>query len=182
MIRLIQAVIRALRNMIVAGGSAMLQVWDELFKTLAKFGGGGGSGIAAPEKDITAAMPSFDQLDHAKELAAGDARAVEHLVKLSPAQQVKMFASMSEADRMTADLSLLSEAQFDWVHRLSDGQLKVINDTSDRRVAAALSGEPGQLLGTKSVGEIDEEPETALGYRLAAARAGTLSTSPVYIN
>lgn len=137
------------------------------------FGGGGGPIPAPPIKDLKAALPTVEAITKARELAKGEGKAADIINRQSPAQQAQVFASTSEDDRMSADLSLLSDVQVDWLNGLSEGQLRAVADTTERRVSAALEGVPNALVAIRSVGET--EPETVLGVRIAAFRAAKLT-------
>lgn len=134
------------------------------------FGGGAGAMPAPPITNLAGALPDVDRLDKAKELEFGKARASDAITKRSPAMQAKLYAGMTEEQRESADLTLLSPDQVLWLLDLSDAQLATFESFSDRRLEAALKGEPNALTAILSVGQKDSAKETAFAARLAAAR------------
>lgn len=146
------------------------------------FGGGAGNAPAPPVDNLETALPEPERLQRAEELAAGEVKAVDNLMTRSPAQQAQIFASMEPEDRILADLSLLRPDQIDWLNGLKDGQLRMIAETTEKRVAAALAGEPKAMPAILSVGQSAPQDETSFAHRLAAKRASQLSPThpPAY--
>ncbi|MGO4569054.1 hypothetical protein AB4Z52_29405 [Rhizobium sp. 2YAF20] len=171
MFRFLQAIINALINLTMAAINTATGFLDWLLARLAI----GGAPPAAPVQDIEAALPDPEKLTEARDLEVGKAKTVDNIFKRSPEMQVKIFAGMCEVDRLSADLTLLSEDQVGWLLDLNDAQLKAVSETSDRRVAAALAGEPNALTAILSVNQRDPVTETALAARITAFRAGTLA-------
>lgn len=181
MFRILQAILFVMQLLMSAAQSAF-EVFDWSVRTAGKLADSaidivtgpfrGGPAAAPPVKDLKMALPTVEAITQARDLAKGEGKAAEIINRQSPAQQAQVFASMSEDDRMSADLSLLSDVQVDWLNGLSEGQLRVVAEASERRVSAALEGEPNALVAIRSVGESESEPETALAARIAAFRAG----------
>jgi hypothetical protein len=173
MFRFIRAVVQALIQLTLASINTATAFLDWL---LAKLTGGGGA--AEPVKNLEAALPDESRIEEARDLERGKAAAADLILKQSPAMQVKMFASMSAVDRAQADLTLLSEKQQDWLFNLSDDELKVVAETSDRRVEAALEGEHNALTAIRSVGQAEADDGGWLAHRITEKRATTLATAP----
>ncbi len=144
------------------------------------FGGAAAaSAPALPLPNLAVALPDADRLVQARDLERGKAKAADHILKQSPELQVKIYASMSEDDRLTADLTLLSPDQVDWLMNLSDAQLKAVAATSDRRVAAALAGEHNAITAVKSVNQLEPiEEQSVLARRMAAFRGSAFTVAP----
>ncbi|MGO8034939.1 hypothetical protein [Rhizobium leguminosarum] len=145
---------------------------------LSKLSSTGGGAPAEPLQNLEAALPDEGRIDEARDLEKGKAAAADVILKQSPELQVKMFAGMSEADRLQADLSLLTPDQTFWLLDLSDDQLKSIFETSDRRIAAALNGEHNTLTAIRSVGQPAPADDAWLANRIEAKRAITFATAP----
>jgi hypothetical protein len=145
---------------------------------LAKVTGTGGGAPAEPISNLEAALPDESRIDEAKDLERGKAAAADVILKQSPEMQVKMFAAMSEDERLQADLSLLTPDQTMWLLDLNDAQLKAVANASDRRVAAALAGEHNTLTAIPSVGQPEPDDNAWLGHRIEAKRAATFATAP----
>ncbi len=183
MFRIIQAIIFSLMRMFQAAGRSIWDAFDWSIRTTCRLldsavsmvSGGGGAVPAPPVKDMKAALPQIDTITQARELAKGEGKAAEIINRQSLAQQAMTFAMLSEDERMSADLSLLSEDQVDWLNGLSEGQLRSIADATEQRVAAALAGEAKALVAIRSVNEPEPEAETVLSARIAAFRAGNLA-------
>ncbi len=143
--------------------------------------GGGAEAPAEPIKDLAAALPDESQIVEARDLERGKANAAEYINKLSPELQVKMFAGMSDEDRLQADLSLLTPDQQGWLIDMSNDQLKHISETGEQRIAAALRGEKNALTAIRSVGQVEEpapDTQTVLERRITACRAAKMDTAP----
>ncbi|CAN7257354.1 hypothetical protein LJR098_001052 [Rhizobium sp. LjRoot98] len=183
MFRFIQAILMGIMRIFQTTAQSIWDAFDWSIRTSGRLidaavsmvTGGGGVGPAPPVKDMKAALPQIDTITQARELAEGEGKAAEIINRQSPAQQAMTFAMMSEDDRMSADLSLLSDDQIDWLNGLSEGQLRSITDATEQRVTAALAGEPKALVAIRSVNEPEPEAETILGTRIAAFRAGNLA-------
>ncbi|MBX5152584.1 hypothetical protein HJB78_16560 [Rhizobium lentis] len=164
MFRFIAAVIAAIAQLFMLPINTFAALLDRLF-------GGGGAVPAPPIHNLEAALPDESRIDEARDLQRGQAAAADIVLKKSPELQAKIYAGMSEEDRLGADLSLLSPAQQDWLILMSDKQLKVIAETSDRRIAAALAGEHNAITAIRSVGQPEPKDDNWLDHRLAAKRA-----------
>jgi hypothetical protein len=134
------------------------------------FGGGAGAMPAPPIANLAGALPDVERIDQAKDLEFGKARASDAITKRSPAMQAKIYAGMTEEQRESADLTLLSPEQVFWLVNLEDKQLATFEGFSDRRIEAALKGEPDALTAILSVSQKDPMKETVFAARLAAAR------------
>ncbi|OCP08005.1 MULTISPECIES: hypothetical protein [unclassified Ensifer] len=143
------------------------------------FGGGGPAPAPVPNLKIALDDPE-EKIVQAQEMVKGVVRAAETISKMSPAIQAQVFASMPAKDRGLADLSLLSDDQVDWLNGLVEGQLRIVAESSERRVEAALNGDRNSLPAILSVGQPDPESETALAARIAAKRLGNLAPTPFY--
>ncbi|MBA9031722.1 hypothetical protein [Rhizobium leguminosarum] len=175
MFRFLAAVVRALVELALTTINTATAFLDWL---LAKLTGGGGAAPAEPVKNLEAALPDESRIDEARALERGKAAAADLILKQSPAMQVKTFASMSNKDRLQADLTLLRPDQIAWLLDLSDKQLKVVAEASDRRVAAALEGEHNALTAIRSVGKAEADDGGWLAHRITEKRATTLATAP----
>ncbi|MBY3363730.1 hypothetical protein [Rhizobium laguerreae] len=175
MFRFLAAVVRAIIELALTSINAATAFLDWL---LAKLTGGGGAAPADPIRNLEAALPDEARIEEAKDLERGKAAAADVILKQSPVQQVKFFATMSEDDRAQADLSLLSEKQQDWLFNMTDDQLKVVAETSDRRVEAALNGEHNTITAIRSVGQPEADDGGWLAHRITEKRATTLATAP----
>jgi hypothetical protein len=171
MIRFIMAIVQAIAQLIASGVGAGIAFLDWLATRLS----GGGSAPASPIPNLEMALPEPERLQRAEELAAGEVKAVDNLMTRSPAQQAQIFASMDKDDRILADLSLLRPDQIDWLNGLVDGQLRMIAEAPEKRVAAALAGEHNAMPAILSVGQPKPLDETGLAHRLAAKRASQLA-------
>ncbi|MBX5160397.1 hypothetical protein HJB89_25265 [Rhizobium sp. NZLR8] len=166
--RFIMAIVQAILQFMAAGLNTATAFLDWLTSRLS----GGGAAPAAPVANLEMALPEPERLGRAEELAAGEAKAVEVINnRLTPAQQVQVFASMPVEDRILADLSALTKDQIDWLNVLTDDQLQVVKEATERRVAAALDGKPHSLMAILSVGQSAPKDDTVFAHRLAAKRA-----------
>ncbi|PDS33721.1 hypothetical protein CO665_34630 [Rhizobium anhuiense] len=145
---------------------------------LAKVTGTGGGAPAEPISNLAAALPDESRIEEAKDLERGKAAAAVVILKQSPALQVKTFASMSDDDRLQADLSLLREDQIGWLLDLNHLQLKAVAESSNRRVEAALNGETNALTAIPSVGQAKADDGAWLGHRIEAKRAVATVAAP----
>jgi hypothetical protein len=168
MFRFLAAVVRAIIELALTSINAATAFLDWL---LAKLTGGGGAAPADPVENLEAALPDESRIDEARDLERGKAAAADVILKQSPAVQVKLFASMSDEDRLQADLTLLREDQIGWLLDLNDRQLKAVAESSDRRIEAALNGEANALTAIRSVGQPEPDDNAWLGHRIEAKRA-----------
>ncbi|MGO6676465.1 hypothetical protein [Rhizobium leguminosarum] len=171
MFRFLAAVAAAIARLIMAPINAIAALLDSLF-------GGGSAAPASPIPHLEAALPDESRIDQARDLERGKAAAADVILKQSPVMQVKTFASMSDDDRLQADLTLLREDQIGWLLDLNDRQLKAVAESSDRRIEAALNGEPNALTAIPSVGQAKANDGAWLGHRIDAKRAATVATAP----
>ncbi|MGO7353918.1 hypothetical protein ACCS66_04180 [Rhizobium ruizarguesonis] len=171
MFRFLAAVAAAIARLIMAPINAIAALLDSLF-------GGGSAAPAPPIPHLEAALPDEGRIDEARDLERGKAAAADVVLKQSPELQTKAYAGMSEMDRAQADLTLLSVEQQDWLFMMDDDQLKVIAETSDRRIAAALAGEHNAITAIRSVGQPEPDDNAWLGHRIDAKRAATFATAP----
>ncbi|MGO7583346.1 hypothetical protein [Rhizobium leguminosarum] len=171
MFRFLAAVAAAIARLIMAPINAIAALLDSLF-------GGGSAAPASPIPHLEAALPDEGRIDEARDLERGKAAAADVILKQSPVMQVKTFASMSDEDRLQADLTLLREDQIGWLLNLNDRQLRAVAVSSDRRIEAALNGEANALTAIPSVGQAKADDGAWLANRLESKRAVTLATTP----
>ncbi|MBY5684808.1 hypothetical protein HFO32_22050 [Rhizobium leguminosarum] len=140
--------------------------------------GGGGSGTVMPAKHID--LPDADIAVEAKAEAQDQQRAADYILS-SPERVAMAWARSTPAERDTIPLTKLTDDQIDWLEvRLTDDQLKILAlEKSEYKVAAALAGQEGAIIGVPSVPRQKKSGPDISG-RIMNFRAGGLERPPAY--
>lgn len=166
MLRLLFAIVAAMARLLAT-------TLDSITELLARLFGGGGLVPAPPVKDLTAALPQIEQITQARELAKGEGKATDILIKYSPSVQIQRYAAATEDARFEIDLELLTAGQQDWLTSLSGYQLKLVSRASNRQIDAALVGMPNAIAGLDSFVEDTRPASPVLAARIKEFRAGS---------
>jgi len=142
---------------------------------------GGAGGAAMPPKTLD--LPDVDEAKYIQDRAADQQRAADYILS-SPERVVQAWAQASPEHRDTIPLTRLTDDQIDWLEvRLTDDQLKMLAaEKSELKIAAALAGQEGAILGVPSVPVRIRKSGPDLTERIAEFRKGGIERPPVYVH